>query len=202
MRAPDLGDRLDASPDRASRPSCATVYEPCPVEACRRVDVVDAPLRQRTCRRCNRLFAICISCDRGHAYCSPACREAARSASVRAARQRHRRSPEGRLDHRDHQRAYRARVRDHTSQRAAALATLPVDTATGLVPTAPLAGALRCMVCGRDSAWLLPPPWRIRRVSAETTRDDHARTARRDPAALLRRALEGRHHRRGPRRPP
>ena len=60
------------------------------------------------------------SCDRGHAYCSSACRTAARRASVRAARQRHRRSPEGRLDHRDHQRAYRARVRDQTSQRAVA----------------------------------------------------------------------------------
>ena len=93
---------------------------PCPVEARRRSDVVDAPLRQKVCRRCNRLFAICASCDRGHAYCSPACRTAARRASVRAARQRHRRSPEGRLDHRDHQRAYRARVRDQTSPRAVA----------------------------------------------------------------------------------
>jgi len=35
---------------------------------------------------------------------------AARHDSVGAARRRHRRSPEGRLDHRDHQRAYRARV--------------------------------------------------------------------------------------------
>jgi len=34
----------------------------------------------------------------------------ARRGSVRAARRRHRASPEGRLDHRDHQRAYRARV--------------------------------------------------------------------------------------------
>ena len=174
---------------------------PCPVEARRRSDVVDTPLRQKVCRRCNRLFAICASCDRGHAYCSPACRTAARRASVRAARQRHRRSPEGRLDHRDHQRAYRARVRDQTSQRAAALATLPADTTTDRAPTAPLAGALRCMVCGRESAWLLPPPWRIRRVSPET-RHDHARATRRDSPPLLRRALEGRHHRRRPRRPP
>ena len=81
----------------------------------------------------------------------------------RAARQRHRRSPEGRLDHRDHQRAYRGRVRDQTSQRAVPLATLPADTTTDSVPTAPLAGVLRCMVCGRESAWLVPPPWRIRR---------------------------------------
>jgi hypothetical protein len=50
-------------------------------------------------------------------------------------------------------------VRDQTSPHAAARATLPADTTTDSVPTAPLAGALRCMVCGRESAWLLPPPW-------------------------------------------
>ncbi len=42
------------------------------------------------------------------------------------------------LDHRDHQRAYRGRVRDHTSQRAGPVATLSADTATDRVPTAPL----------------------------------------------------------------
>ena len=61
-------------------------------------------------------------------------------------------------------------------------ATLPTDTTTDLVPTAPMAGALRCMVCGRESAWLLPPPWRIRRVSAETramiTPEQHAEIRR------------------------
>ena len=67
---------------------------------------MDPPLRQKTCRRCGHLFAICPPCDRGHAYCSRACRQHARRASVRAARRRHQRSPEGRLDHRDHQRGY------------------------------------------------------------------------------------------------
>jgi len=86
------------------------VWRTCPVGVWRRSDVVDTPLRQKTCRRCSRLFAICASCDRGHAYCSSVCRTAARRRSVRAARRRHRASPEGRLDHRDHQRAYRARV--------------------------------------------------------------------------------------------
>src|SRR5439155_2888727 len=66
---------------------------------------------------------------------------------------------------------------------------------------APLAGALRCMVCGRESAWLLPPRWRVRRVSPESPHD-HARATRRDSPSLFRRALEGRHDRRGPRRPP
>jgi hypothetical protein len=122
-------------------------------------------LRQKTCRFCHRLFAICVACDRGHAYCSSTCRGAGRRRSITAARQRHRRSLEGRLDHRDHQRAYRARVRDQTSRRPASHRRLPADTPTDPSPTAPLAGSLRCMVCGRESAWLLPPRWRIRRVS-------------------------------------
>jgi hypothetical protein len=77
----------------------------------------DVPLRQKVCRACGALFAICLACDRGHAYCSSPCRGAGRQRSVRAARTRHRASVEGQLDHRDHQRAYRARgrVRDHTS---------------------------------------------------------------------------------------
>jgi transposase len=35
------------------------------------------------------------------------------------------------------------------------------------------------MVCGRESAWLLPPRWPVRRVSPEVPHD-HARTARGD----------------------
>ena len=105
-----------------------------------------------------------------------------------------------RLDHRDHQRAYRARVRDQTSRLTRVSATLLADTTTDVGPTAPLVGASRCMVCGRRCAWLLLPHWPVRRVSLEA-RDDHARAARRDSATLLRRALEGRHHRRPTRRP-
>ena len=135
--------------------------------------------RQKSCRRCNRPFAICAACDRGHAYCSPGCRAAARQACLRAARRRHRASPEGRLDHRDHQRAYRARVRDHSSRHPSPAATLSADTLTE--PSALLAGATRCMVYGRESTWLLPPHWPIRRVSSET-RYDHARATRRDSA--------------------
>jgi hypothetical protein len=74
-------------------------------------------------------------------------------------------SPEGRLDHRDHQRAYRARVTDQTSQRAAVFATLPADTTTDQMPTAPLVGALRCMVYGREapgSFHRLADPSRVR----------------------------------------
>ena len=79
-------------------------------------------LRLARCPRCQRLFAICCHCDRGHVYCGRSCSESARRDNLRRARRRHRRSPEGRLDHRDRERARRrrrrlfgARVGDHPS---------------------------------------------------------------------------------------
>jgi len=66
-------------------------------------------LRARRCPRCLRVFLICRSCDRGHVYCSRRCSERARRESLRIIRRRHARSPEGRLDTRDRQRAWRRR---------------------------------------------------------------------------------------------
>ena len=80
---------------------------------------VETPFRIRACRYCNGPFFICRSCDRGHAYCSEPCRRQGYARRRRQARARHEQSPEGRLDHRDRQRAYRerwrARVTDPTS---------------------------------------------------------------------------------------
>ena len=139
--------RSDTGP--AGRCSCLTAAPGCPVGACpARSDAVDHLLRQRTCRACSQPFVICAACDRGHAYCSAACREAGRRRSVRAARARHQRSPEGRLDHRDRQRAYRARrrrVTDHTSPRPRPSGRLSLpDSAPVFRPA-----SLRCVVCGR-----------------------------------------------------
>jgi hypothetical protein len=53
---------------------------------------------------------ICRRCDRGQAYCA-LCRVAARRLVKARARLRHMQSVEGRADHADHQRAYRARHR-------------------------------------------------------------------------------------------
>ena len=45
-------------------PVCATVRAGCPVGAHpARSDAVDLPLRQKTCRHCSCLFAICTACD-------------------------------------------------------------------------------------------------------------------------------------------
>ena len=83
------------------------------------------PLRRRFCRGagCGAVFWICCHCDRGHQYCGERCRKKARRQQLRAANRRHRQSREGRLDHRDRQRAYRKRCRlrrvtDHTSPAA------------------------------------------------------------------------------------
>ena len=72
----------------------------------------EEPLRRRFCRGagCGVVFWICRHCDRDQ-NCGERCRRKAR---------RHQQSREGRLNHRDRQRAYRERrglrrVTDHTS---------------------------------------------------------------------------------------
>jgi len=65
----------------------------------------------RRCRGCGQMFAIHRSCWRGHEYCGEACREAGRREVKRQARARYQRSPLGRLDHRDRNRAHRAAQR-------------------------------------------------------------------------------------------
>lgn len=83
-------------------------------------------LRFAFCGLCRRLFFACRLCDRGQRYCGEACAGEARQRALRAARLRHQRSPEGRLDHRDRQRAYRARLRvmDTRSEMLAQSATV------------------------------------------------------------------------------
>ena len=60
---------------------------------------------------CGAVFYICGSCYRGQTYCGDRCRAPAQRHHRRTANRRHQRSLEGRLDHRDRQRAYRARRR-------------------------------------------------------------------------------------------
>jgi hypothetical protein len=137
----------------------------------------EAVLRLRWCRvsGCQALFWICSHCDRGQSYCSQACRGEARRRQHRAANQRYQRSPEGQLDHRDRQRAYRerraaTRVTDPSSLsvvspapfgcgeaiRKAAAVRLPTRL-PGQRPRLSL-WWLRCSVCGRPSRFLDPFP--------------------------------------------
>ena len=77
-------------------------------------------LRQLFCggSGCGLVFYICSSCYRRQVYCGDRCRRKARRQQRRAANRRNQQTREGRLDHRDRQRAYRERLRgvtDHTS---------------------------------------------------------------------------------------
>ena len=91
-----------------------------------------AVLHPRHCRRCQRPFAICCSCDRGHCYGSHCCSQAARREQRKAAKTRHQKTPHGREDNARHQREHRARrragtVRDRSSQPESGSATLPAQ---------------------------------------------------------------------------
>ena len=130
-------------------------------------------LRQRFCRgpNCGIIFWICRSCDRGHQYCSDPCRALARREQLRAANRRHQQSLEGRLDHRDRQRACRIRraralVTDQGSPLPRSAVSIP-PTAV-VLPVAPRtedrpspqiipdcrSGLLRCIVCGRTGRFV------------------------------------------------
>jgi hypothetical protein len=74
-------------------------------------------LRECCCRlkRCQKLFYLCQSCDRGQCYCSKECRAYARKLRHRAASARYQSTAEGRKQHRDCQRSYRERQRARTA---------------------------------------------------------------------------------------
>jgi hypothetical protein len=117
------------------------------------------------------MFWICTCCDRGQRYCSAACRSHARRRRHRAANRRHQQSAEGRLDHRDRQRAYRCRrprrrVTDQGSQaeispppsESGKAVTMPVLAPLRVRPRERRGNGLRCMVCGRAGRFVDPFP--------------------------------------------
>lgn len=70
------------------------------------MDVTEVLISIR-CAGCDRIFYRCLADYRGHIYCEDDCRRKA----ARASKARHQASLEGRLDHADHNVAYRARRR-------------------------------------------------------------------------------------------
>jgi hypothetical protein len=138
-----------------------------------------AAFRQRVCGfpPCGAVFYLCRHCDRGQRYCSSRCREKSRHLQRREANRRHQRSPEGRLDHRDRQRAYRrrlkARVTDQSSLRASPCVNLTVPPASkpaeatrepewlsarSTTCLGEPAGWVVCQICGRRGRWVNPFP--------------------------------------------
>jgi hypothetical protein len=150
--------------------------------------LAEVPLLFRQCfcraQNCGQMFFICSRCDRGQVYCSPSCREMARRLQLRSANLRHQRSEEGRLDHRDRQRAYRRRlatdayssttksVTDHGSNHHHSYDTVCAALRCDSEPDALDAGLIRptppqwrppfnhpgvvCLVCGRSGLFINP----------------------------------------------
>ena len=132
--------------------------------------------RLRFCRGdgCRSPFWICRSCDRGHRYCSVLCRQRNRRRQLREANRRYQRSPEGKLDHRDRQRAYRQRQRragvtDQGRRQTSPSASLSrvegvprsspqVGEATNPFPRRrlPFVAVPRCAICGRSGSHIEP----------------------------------------------
>lgn len=146
-------------------------------------------LRERRCAHCQRLFAICRACDRGHRYCSDFCRLHGKRAVRRRIARAYRSSPEARADHRDRQRARRAVARSvpHTGS-APKLVTTTIEPPTTapaativVAPPQPSATELdahlslsRCVRCGRQSLWIQRPVARPRSHSRSRSPPDFA----------------------------
>ena len=69
-------------------------------------------LELHRCRACGESFWLCALCaKRGYAFCGGDCGDAHRRQQAAVARRTYQQSPEGRADHRDRQREFRARRR-------------------------------------------------------------------------------------------
>lgn len=80
---------------------------------------------------CRAAFAMCRPCYRGHVFCSRVCAGRSRRFSQRESRRKHQASPDGRLDHRDRNRRWRARCRSVTAH-CSAFHPSPDDASTTL----------------------------------------------------------------------
>jgi hypothetical protein len=71
------------------------------------------------CGWCHKVVLIPGNCDEGHVYCGPTCSHFARQHSIKLAKQKYRRTRQGRFKHAADQKHYRERqkqlklVRDH-----------------------------------------------------------------------------------------
>lgn len=72
------------------------------------------PLKAIYCRNCDKLFHLCRSCWRGHAYCSAECRDTARKRSRRRAQRVYRQTQKGKENHRLGEKRRRAKKKSKT----------------------------------------------------------------------------------------
>lgn len=118
--------------------------------------------RRRFCfaSGCGVAFSICRCCDRGHRYCSERCRQKARRQQCREANRKHQQSLEGKLDHRDRQRAYRERQRRRVTDHGSAPVLVSVTIrprwtgSTGEDTEYSVCRLVSCIVCGRSGFYI------------------------------------------------
>lgn len=126
------------------------------------------------CVFCRQLTTICTPCDRGHSYCSPACRTQGRIRQVREAGRSYQQRGPGRAKHAARQRAYAARQRAaspqgepavqsgrlQAAQRSPHVTRPPEAVIPSLAARAPRGPV--CCLCGNSSAGWARARWRPR----------------------------------------
>ena len=120
--------------------------------------------RMRFCRAagCGCLFWVCCQCDRGHCYCSAACRQRARDEQRHSANGRYQKTERGRFAHRLRQRAYRFRRARVTDQGSLPITRPAKGSPRGVRVGAPQRSSdqLFCASCRRQGRFVELFPWR------------------------------------------
>lgn len=100
------------------------------------------------CAFCGSTFLICKSCFRGQRYCSDECRVSGYKIVQKRARQKHEKSVEARLDHRDRQKRYREKQKNVTDQSSNRTKNLIKDLNIILIPEKQF--EFICIICKRS----------------------------------------------------
>ena len=134
---------------------------------------MNQPGRMFLCGRCRAQVVLCSRCDRGNVYCGPACAQARRRESVRAAGKRYQDSRAGRFAHAARSRQYRAGRQNVTHQGSAvAPASALLAPAAVLLPPASASVLIaRCSRCGAPRASAVRLGWlrHHRRIAGPST---------------------------------
>jgi len=122
---------------------------------------MNQPGRMFLCGRCRAQVVLCSRCDRGNVYCGPACSQARRRESVRAAGKRYQDSRAGRFAHAARSRQYRAGRQNVTHQGSAVVpaSALLTPAAVLLPPRSASALIARCTRCGAPRASAVRLGW-------------------------------------------
>jgi len=110
-------------------------------------------IRLFNCLGCHCQVFICSDCDRGNIYCGQVCAQAARTRSLREARQRYQKSRQGRLKHAQRQQRYRQCKKEKVTDQGSLFQTQYVQLEKMLnkdvIPTDATVICTNCHFCGK-----------------------------------------------------